>query len=382
MARSREPGLQASCTRRMDESPQPRASLRGPPDALSWAPARVNLIGEHTDYCEGYVLPLPLPLRTTVELRRRADRTVVASSTLEAEAKGAYRLGQERTGAGWLDYVQGVTVALSRAGLRVEGVELDIASDVPAGGGLASSAALCVSLLRAFREAFRLPLDEVGLAQLARAAETDFVGAPVGLMDPLSASLGIPGTALLIDTRSLRWEPLHLPPGVEVGVVHSGISHHNAGGTYARRRQEALEAARALGVPALRDVSEASLETVRRLPAPLDRRARHVVTENARVLAFAEALRRGDTAPLGPLLAASHRSLRDDYEVSLPDVDSLVALAQADSDVLSARMTGGGCGGAILFLATEGRARTVGARLVSRYRAQTGRSGALLVPVP
>jgi galactokinase len=363
----------------MDESPQPRASSPGPPDAVSQAPARVNLIGEHTDYSEGYVLPLPLPLRTTVELRRRLDVTVMARSTLETGAPGAYRLGEERKGAGWLDYVQGVTFALARAGLQVEGVELDIGSDIPPGGGLASSAALCVSVLRALREAFRLPLDEVALARVARAAETDFVGAPVGWMDPLAASLGTPGVALFIDTRSLDLERLRLPPGLEVGVLHSGISHHNAGGIYAERRQQALEAARALGVPALRDVGEGDLERVGRLPAPLDRRARHVVTENARVLAFAEALRTADAAPLGGLLRASHRSLREDYEVSHPDVDVLVALAQAEPDVLGARMTGGGCGGAVLFLARQGRAREVGTRLASRYRAQTGRPGALLL---
>jgi galactokinase len=365
----------------MDESLQPRASPRGRPDAVAQAPARVNLIGEHTDYCEGYVLPLPLSLRTTVELRRRPDRTVVARSTLEVDAQ-RYRLGEERTGAGWLDYVQGVTFALARASLPVGGMELDIASDIPPGGGLASSAALCVSLLRALREAFRLPLDEVGLAHLARAAETDFVGAPVGFMDPLAASLGTPGLALFIDTRSLHREPLPLPPGVEVGVLHSGISHHNAGGIYATRRKQALEAAQALGVPALRDVGEGDLERIRRLPAPLDKRARHVVTENARVLAFAEALRAGDSAPLGPLLEASHCSLRDDYEVSHPDVDVLVALAQAEPDVLSARMTGGGCGGAVLFLATQGKAREIGARLAARYCVQTGRPGAVLVPLP
>ncbi len=366
----------------MDEPSTPKGFPRGAPDAVSQAPARVNLIGEHTDYCEGYVLPLPLPLRTTVALRRRPGRTVVARSSLEVDAEGAYRLDEERPGGGWLDYVQGVTVALARAGHRVDGVELDIASDIPAGGGLASSAALCVSLLRALREAFRLPLQDVQLAQLARAAETDFVGAPVGLMDPLAASLGTPGVALLIDTRSLHCEPLRLPPGVEVGVVHSGISHRNAGGTYARRREEAAQAAHGLGVVTLRDVGEADLERILRLPSPLDRRARHVVTENARVLAFASALRAGDKGPLGPLLAASHRSLRDDYQVSLPEVDVLVSLAQAEPDVLSARMTGAGCGGAVLFLATQGAARAVGERVASRYRAHTGRPGGLLVPVP
>jgi galactokinase len=366
----------------MDDSPQSRASKRGPPDAVSRAPARVNLIGEHTDYSDGLVLPLPLLLGTDVELWRRADSVVRASTALEVGAPLLYSLGEEHSGRGWLDYVQGVTVALRQAGLVVGGVDVEISSDVPAGGGLASSAALCVSLLRALRHAFRLPLDDVALARLARAAETDFVGAPVGLMDPLAASLGKPGTALYIDTRSLAMESLPLPEDVEVGVLHSGISHRNANGTYAERRREAETAARALGVPMLRDVGEADMAKVARLPAPLDKRARHVVTENARVVAFVSALKAAKSAPLGGLLAASHASLRDDYQVSHPDVDVLVALAQAEPNVLGARMTGGGCGGAVLFLAQAGRAREVGARLVTRYRATTGQPGALLVPAP
>ncbi len=364
----------------MDDASQPTASSRGSADAVCAAPARVNLIGDHTDYCEGLVLPFPLLLTTQVELRRRSDQQVVARTTLLEGREMAYHLGDERAGRGWLDYVQGATFALRRAGLTVGGVELDVASTIPAGGGLASSAALGVSLLRALREAFALPLDDLGLARIAWTSETDFVGVPVGLMDPLAASLGQPGAALFIDTRSLAMEQLSLPAGVEVGVLHSGISHRNASGTYVQRRKEAESAAQVLGVQALRDVGEADLERVARLPPPLDRRARHVVTENARVLAFVAGLRRSDSASLGALLAASHRSLREDYEVSHPDVDVLVSMAQAEPDVLGARMTGGGSGGAVLFLARAGRAREVGTSLARRYRAQTGRPGALLVP--
>jgi galactokinase len=364
----------------MVDSSQPTTSQRGPPDAVCRAPARVNLIGEHTDYTEGFVLPLPLALHLEVKLRRRLDRRVVARTALGGGAEGTYLLGEEHAGRGWLDYVQGVTAVLQQSGLPVEGVELDIASQVPAGGGLASSAALCVALLRALRAAFRLPLDDVRLARLARAAETDFVGAPVGLMDPLSASLGTPGIALFIDTRSLEMERLLLPVGVEVGLIYSGISHGNRGGRYTERRREAEACARMLRVPTLRDVPEADLERVAKLPAPLNRRARHVITENARVLAFAAALRANSSAALGPLLQASHDSLRDDYEVSEPDVDVLVELARAETDVLGARMTGGGSGGAVLFLAVAGRAHELGTRLVSLYQARTGRPGRLLLP--
>jgi galactokinase len=351
-----------------------------PPDAVAGAPARVNLIGEHTDYCQGFVLPLPLQLGTHVALWRRADGLVHARTALGAGEEEEYRLGAEQPGRGWLDYLQGVTAALRRLGSALEGVDVEVSSDIPAGAGLASSAALTVGFLRALRVAFRLPLNNVSLAHLACAAETDFVGAPVGLMDPLTASLGSPGRALFIDLRSLAVEETPLPTGLEVGVLDSGVAHHNAGGTYAERRREAETAARGLGVAALRDVGMSELARVARLPPPLNRRARHVVTENARVLAFLGALRAGALDRLGPLLAASHASLRDDYEVSHPDVDALVALAQADAEVLGARMTGGGCGGAVLFLTPTGRAAETGCRLAAAYRGQTGRAGALLVP--
>ena len=363
----------------MDEASHLTAS-QGLPEARAEAPARVNLIGEHTDYSGGLVLPLPLFLHTHVLLRRRADFQVVVRTALGGGQQLAYRLGDEHRGRGWLDYVQGLTAALRQRGLPLEGVELEIASDIPAGGGLASSAALGVAVLRALRAAFALPLDALEVARLVQASENAFAGAPVGLMDPLAASLGTPGRALFIDTRSLAMEDVQLPAGLEVGVLHSGISHRNAGGTYARRRQEADAATQALGVAALRDVTKEDLSRVAALPPPLNRRARHIVTENARVLAFVAALRTQDVGALGPLLEASQHSLREDYEVSHPDVDSLVALAQAEPDVLGARMTGGGCGGAVLFLTSAGRAYGVGTRLAEAYRAKTGRPGALLVP--
>ncbi|HXX31836.1 MAG TPA: galactokinase family protein [Myxococcaceae bacterium] len=354
----------------------------GPPDAVGEAPARVNLIGEHTDYAEGLVLPLPVPLWTRVELRRRKDREVRARTDLGGGDRGSYRLGEERPGRGWLDYLQGVTRSLARAGAAVRGAGLTVRSEIPAGSGLASSAALTVAAVRAFDEAFALGLSSLEVARLARAAETDFVGAPVGWMDPLAASLGCPGEALFVDVRTLAAEPLALPAALEVGVLHSGIAHRNAGGTYADRRREADAAARELGVPALRDISPGDEERIARLPPPLDRRARHVATENARVRAFVAALRAGDIAALGPLLAASHASLRDDYQVSHPDVDTLVALAGQDPDVLGARMTGGGCGGAVLLLCPSGRALAAGDRIIEAYRARTGRPGDVLLPRP
>jgi galactokinase len=362
----------------MGDAPQPTST--GGPDAVGSAAGRVNLIGEHTDYCGGWVLPLSLPLVTRVELRHRRDKWVTARTALHGEAPGRYRLGEERTGQGWLDYVQGVTVALRKAGFTLGGVDLDFTSTVPAGGGLASSAALCVALLRALGDAFHLPLNVLEVARLAQRAETDFVGAPVGIMDPLAASFAKFGSALFIDTLSLDTECIALPPELEVGVLHSGVTHRNAGGTYAERRQEAEAAALALGVRTLREVAENDIERLAKLPLPLARRARHVLSENARVLAFVAALKNRDIARLGPLLEASHHSLRDDYEVSHPLVDTLVELAWADAGVLGARMTGGGLGGSVLYLTRAGQAFDVGSRLGERYHSVTGQPGTLLWP--
>jgi len=353
---------------------------RGPIDAVGEGPGRVNLIGDHTDYAEGLVLPLTLPLRTRVQLRRRPGSEVRVRTELEPGPARGYRLGEERAGGTWLDYIQGSTRALAQAGHGLGGVELDIRSTLPAGSGLASSAALTVALMRAFRQAFGLHLADLELARLARAAETDFVGAPVGPMDPLVASLGVAGEALFIDLRTLAVDRVALPSEVEVGVLHSGISHHNAGGTYAERRAEADAAARALGLRVLRDAAAGAPGRLEHLAPPLDRRARHVVTENARVEAFVRALRAKEEEKLGRLLAESHASLRDDYQVSHPDVDRLVALAQAEAHVLGARITGGGSGGAVVFLARAGRAGEAGGRIALAYRAQTGRPGELLVP--
>jgi galactokinase len=244
---------------------------------------------------------------------------------------------------------------------------------------LSSSAALDVALLRALREAFALDLDDVELARVARAAETDFVGAPVGIMDPMASSLADERSALFLDTRSLVFERVPLPSSVAIAVIDSGVAHDHATGGYAQRRAECEEATRRLG-RSLRDVE--SVDELAGLPEPLLRRARHVVTENARVLAAVDALRAGDVERLGPLLDASHASLRDDFEVSVPDVDRLVDLARADPDVLGARMTGGGFGGAIVALARAGAAESAAARVAAAYATPSGPRGRVLVPPP
>jgi galactokinase len=341
------------------------------------APGRANLIGEHTDYSGGYVLPVTIPQRTRVELRPRGDDTVRVHS-MQLGVTASYRVGTEAPRHDWLDYVQGVT-ALARP-RTVGGFDARVDSNVPLGSGLSSSAALEVAMLRALRQAFAWELDDVQLALLGQRAEVEFVGAPVGVMDQMASSLGSSGTALFLDTRSLQTERVPLPPGLGIAVVHSGISHDHASGEYRVRRRECEEATRTLGGTSLREVGLADLPRIESLPEPLGRRARHVVTENARVLEAVAALRDGSLERLGALLAASHRSLRDDYEVSVPDLDRLVDLAAEAPGVFGARLTGGGFGGAIVVAARPEGLRRSMEKVAARYQAETGRTGTVLVP--
>jgi galactokinase len=260
----------------------------------------------------------------------------------------------------------------------VSGFDAVIASHVPVGSGLSSSAALEVSLLRALRDAFALDVTDLALAKIGRAAETDFVGAPIGIMDQMASSLADAKNALFIDTRTLAYERVPLPAGVEIAVLDSGIAHDHAAGDYRTRRGECERAAALLGVRELRDVEDVARTAS--LPSPLDRRARHVVTENARVLDAVQAMRDDDAVRLGRLFDLSHVSLRDDFEVSVPGVDRLVELAQAHPDVLGARMTGGGFGGAIVALVREGRAREAAASIARAYAGPHQERARILVP--
>lgn len=351
------------------------------PEVRASAPGRVNLIGEHTDYNEGFVLPTAIPQTTRVELGVRADRMVHAfSSSTGGRDPAVYELGAEARGRGWLDYVQGVTQAVLRDGHELRGFDLRIESDVPLGSGLSSSAALEVSVLRALRRAFALPIDDVQIARLGQRAENDLVGAPVGIMDQMASSLATEGTALFLDTRTLAVDCVPMPAGADLVVIDSGVAHQHASGDYRTRRAECHRAAALLGVRALRDVAAADLPRVAALPEPLCRRARHVMTENARVLAAVSALRDGDLLALGALFQASHRSMRDDYEVSIPEIDLLVELAGADEAIFGARLTGGGFGGSVVMLARAGEGAPAALRIADAYAARSGRRATVLVP--
>jgi galactokinase len=321
-----------------------------------------------------------LPFRITVELEARDDRRVrVTSSEVPGPAQ-EHEIGDERRTGTWADHVAGVTRVLARDGSLHRGFDARISSDLPMGAGLGSSGALAVALLRAIRDAFGLALDDVALARAAQRGEHELTGAKSGIMDQMAASLAREGEALFLDCRSLAYERIPLPGEVELLVVHSGVVHQHSASAYNERRARCEAAAKALGVTHLRDVPAADLDRVEALAAPLDRRARHVVTEDARVLEAVDALRAADLDRLGALLDASHRSLRDDYEVSTPEVDLLVELVREQKGVRGARITGGGFGGSIVAVAERGSAHHAGALAVAEYEQRTGLDALILLP--
>jgi galactokinase len=348
------------------------------PDVRASAPGRVNLIGEHTDYNDGFVLPIATPQRTRVELGR-TDGELVRSWSEQRGAGTDFRIDGEQRAGDWALYVQGVTRALIGMGHRLGGFDVYVDSDLPLGGGVSSSAALETALARALREAFGLELSDSDLAAAGHLAENEWVGARTGVMDQLASSLASPGSALLIDCRSRRWEHVPVPDSIDILVIDSGQRHSLAGSEYNTRRRDCEQAARLLHVPALRDVA-AGDPRIAGLPAPLDRRARHVVEENRRVLETEAAMRAGDGAALGPLLDASHESLRALFEVSTPEIDRLVELTRA-CGALGARLTGGGFGGSVVAVATHGDGAAVAENARSRYRSEFPAYGAeVLIP--
>lgn len=349
-----------------------------PPTVTAVAPGRVNLIGEHTDYNGGFVLPAVIARRTRVELSPRPDHEVRIVSTAAPHTEAHYRLGHETVTHNWQDYAQGVTALLRAESHRITGFDARIVSDLPLGAGLSSSASLTVALLRALRQTFTLDLDDLPLALLAQRVENEFVGARVGAMDPIAVSLGRPGAALFLDTRDLSREHIPLPAGIAVVVINSGVSHRLVGGGYNTRREECERAAALLGVAQLRDLTPEHLPRIDVLPEPLNRRARHVITENARVLAAVAALRTGDLDALRALFAASHVSMRDDFQVSIPEIDLLVELASHERSVVGARLTGGGFGGSIVILVHQDEAAPAAKRITAAYAQRTGQTAVVI----
>jgi len=341
------------------------------PQAAAEAPGRVNLLGEHTDYNDGFVLPTTIPQTCRVELALSRNRSHHFYSA-ELNQLVKYHEG-DKTPTGFARYVLGCIRMLRKMGHVLTPVVLAIRSDVPIGAGLSSSAALEVAVLRGLRKLFRLKLDDVDIALIAQQAEIRYAGVNCGIMDQMASSLGDASHMLFLDTRTLERRLLPLPEDSELIVLDSGIPRSLATSAYNQRRAECEEAARQLGVKALRDIDDVS--EVAHLPSPLDRRARHVVAENNRVLRAIEGV---SAAEFGRLMNASHASLRDDFEVSIPALDLLVELLQQQPEVYGARLTGAGFGGACVALAKQGAADAVKTEVLTAYE-KRGQKGRVLV---
>jgi galactokinase len=346
-----------------------RARIGREPTGVWAAPGRVNLIGEHTDYNDGYVMPFALAHRVLIAAAPRQDGTWSVTS-LNNDSTKIFQPADLQPGmSGWQAYVAGVVWALQEAGHQVGGTDLVLTSDVPEGAGLSSSAALECAVLTALADLNDLGIAGLERAKLARRAENAFVGAPTGLMDQAAATLCTAGHALFFDCRTDEAEQVRFDTssaGLEILVLDSKTPHALVDSEYAARRASCEEAAQVLGVPALRDVTDldAALD---KLPDPvIQRRVRHVITENARVLEAVRVLRTGRIADLAPLLDASHESMRDDFEITVPQVDLAVETARA-SGALGARMTGGGFGGCIIALVPAGEAERIGHEIAQSF---------------
>ncbi|MFG3578536.1 galactokinase [Micromonospora chersina] len=350
-----------------------RQRYGGEPAGRWAAPGRVNLIGEHTDYNDGFVLPFALPLRTVVAAAVADDGRWSVWSELDDEPVefGPAEADEPGRVDGWAAYVAGVVWALRAAGHTVPGARLAIASDVPVGSGLSSSAAIEAAVLAALVELGGLDLPADRWPRLAQRAENDYVGAPTGIMDQSAVIRGRSGHALFLDCRTEAVEQIPFDlgaAGLAVLVIDSRAPHRHADGEYAARRKSCERAAKALGVAALRDVATGDLDAAL---ARLDdeetrRRVRHVVTEDQRVLDTVELLRAGRIRDIGPLLTASHASMRDDFEITVPEIDTAVEAALA-AGAYGARMTGGGFGGCVLALVDADAADTVAAAVTAAY---------------
>jgi galactokinase len=352
----------------------PTEFFSGTAAAHSWAPGRVNLLGEHTDYNDGFMLPIATPQRTDVMLGPSDDgRFHLYSATLDERSDfGPF----DKAPSGFGRYIEGCIRLLEQRGVSVPPLRIYVHSNLALGTGLSSSAALEVATLRALNEMLGLNLDGVTIAKIAQQAEIQYAGVNCGIMDQMAASLADSEHMLYLDARSLDTRLLPLPANTEVLAVDSGVARTLAASKYNERRAECEQAAHMLGVPSLRDVTR--LEDVEALPSPLRQRARHVVTENMRVMQAC-----GEITPerFGQLMNESHASLRDDYEVSIAALDTLTEALRAQPAVLGARLTGAGFGGACVALCRHGLAAEAGRAAVERVNAAGG-SASVLIPPP
>ncbi len=356
------------------------------PETQAIAPGRVNLLGDHTDYNDGFVLPTAIPQCTKVQLGFSPDEQhhfysqELNGTPVAAPATRSRKLNQPVSSSGsspphsFASYVLGCIRLVEQEGYTIPPINLHITSSIPIGSGLSSSAALEIATLRGLRTLLRLNIDDVRLAQLGQQAEVQYAGVNCGIMDQMASSLADTEHMLFLDTRTLERRMLTFPTVTEILVIDSGVPRTLAASGYNQRSRQCQEAARLLGVQALRDITDPQVAEA--LPEPLRCRARHVITEDNRVL---EVLQGVSAERFGELMNASHISLRDDYEVSTAALDTLVAMLQETPGVFGARLTGAGFGGATVALVTALKARAIALDVLERYK-RAGYAGRILVP--
>jgi galactokinase len=361
------------------------AEYSGLADLVARAPGRVNLIGEHTDYNDGFVLPAAISKQTIVAVRRRSDATINLIAADLGNARNSFVLNETirpDSQAPWSNYVRGMVHGLIAEGLDLPGADIAIMGDMPQGTGLSSSAALENAVGLALAALAGKPdIDRTRLAQLGQRTEHDFAGCKCGIMDQLVSACASEGHALLIDCRSLETRNIALPEGVAIMIVHSGIERGLVESKYNDRRAQCETAARHYGVAALRDLAEVPERGS--LDETTYRRARHVISENARALAAADALASGDLERLGQLMSESHASMRDDFEMSLPAIDQLQSiLADAIGQDGGARLTGGGFGGSVVALLPAERIDSVQAAVTAQYQTPESQPPLIMIERP
>ena len=342
------------------------------PEVIITAPGRINLIGEHTDYSEGFVLPVAINLAIKLALSPRNDRKIVLYST-DFDQKSEINLMDLSHSSGWQEYTVGVAWVLTNQGYQLNGWNGVLSGSIPIGAGLSSSAALELACVEAFCVVNKLSLSPKEMAVIGRQAEVGWVGVNVGIMDQLISAAGKPGHAMLLDCRTLSYEYIPIPPQASFVVLDTMTRRQLSNSAYNERQQEVKIAAELLGVDTLRDSSLSHLEKEKRkLPETIYHRARHVISENERVVSFCDAMRCGDLAVMGKLINESHLSLREDYEVSSGELDLIVEIARSQPNCLGARMTGAGFGGCALALTAQNDIEAFIHQIETQYQQQTG----------
>jgi len=341
------------------------------------APGRVNLIGEHTDYNDGFVLPCAIDYQTLVAVSPRDDQTVRVVARDYANQQDEFSLTddiQPHSSQQWSNYVRGVIKHLQLQGMAIGGADIAITGNVPQGAGLSSSASLEVVIGETFRQLYQLPMSQSDVALNGQAAENQFVGCNCGIMDQMVSACGSQHHALLLDCRSLDTQLISMPESLSVMIINSNVKRGLVDSEYNTRRQQCEEAARILGIKALRDISLADLQRKKDLLPPLVyRRAHHIVSDSERTLLAAEALRNNDISTLSRLMAESHHSMRDDFEITVAPIDYIVKLLSSYlGERGGVRMTGGGFGGCVVALMPHNLVEGAKQLLAQKYQAKTG----------